>query len=100
MDLLLRIMTFALKEHMQTVAILGRPPEGWIWLQMGGYQGIRDAETIGVMPFTVRPAHGLKRLWLPRLECTGMLALRPAKGFQMHCIPRSQLAESQALAAS
>ncbi len=67
---------------------------------MGGYQGIRDAETIGVMPFTVRPAHGLKRLWLPRLECTGMLALRPAKGFQMHCTPRSQLAEGQAVAPS
>ena len=67
---------------------------------MGGYQGIRDAETIGVMPFTVRPEHGLKRLWLPRLECTGMLALTPAKGFQMHCIPRSELAESQAVRAS
>ena len=55
---------------------------------MGGYQGIRDGETIGIMPFTYRPAHGLKALWLPRLEFTGMLALRPAQGFQMHCIPR------------
>ena len=63
-------------------------------MQMGGYQGIRDAETIGVMPFTFRPAHGLKRLWLPRLECTGMLALRPSKGFQMHCIPRGQPSNS------
>ena len=71
-----------------------------IVVQMGGYQGIRDAEIIGVMPFTSRPTHGLKRLWLPRLECTGMLALRPAHGFQMHCIPRSQLADSQAVAAS
>ena len=57
-------------------------------MQMGGYQGIRDGETIGIMPFTCRPAHGLKSLWLPRLEFTGMLALRPAQGFQMHCIPR------------
>ena len=63
-------------------------------MQMGGYQGIRDAETIGVMPFTFRPAHGLKRLWLPRLECTGMLALRPSKGFQMHCSPRGQFIDS------
>ncbi|BDA47645.1 Cytochrome P450 3A28 [Coccomyxa sp. Obi] len=58
--------------------------------EMGGYEGVRASESMGMLPFTSRPARGLKRLWFPRLECTGMLALRPAKGFQMHCIPRDQ----------
>lgn len=59
-------------------------------MQMGGYEAVRASESMGMLPFTFRPAHGLKRLWFPRLECTGMLALRPAKGFQMHCIPRGK----------
>jgi hypothetical protein len=58
-------------------------------MQMGGYEGVRNSESMGVLPFTTRPAHGLKRLWFPRLECTGMLALRPSQGFLMHCTPRA-----------
>ena len=57
-------------------------------LQAGGLEGVQASESMGLLAFTARPAHGLKRLWLPRLECTGVLALQPRQGFLMHCNPR------------
>ena len=57
---------------------------------MGGLAGVNADETMGALPFTFWPNHGVKRLWLPRLEVTGMLPLKPSKGFQMHCVPRGE----------